>query len=361
MTTLWETSESLTADCDRGVNDEPFFIPVSRRDIIQLRLVVPYSYVALNGNGLPIGANLNLKAYNEAGTSVLCDYSDPTIGRFLYSYTNDGTNKVAEYQMFFCLGFKDEDLNEYGLYSVDATAGQVVYIDTGTTVYQFIYGVDEIPMPLVEWKAGSIAFVLTNIELGASTFEVGGTPVIPDAVTSSLICGHEEYKCFRFRLAVTFATLGQTINFWTKPFKVVRCDDVTMFLQGEYPAGLIDCGGHKHEGTGGDQYKNRHYLRVPGYVEDGPVRVTKSYNSRKYCYRTDRVETAVAKSTPMPKWYCDAIQVLLEGQNTRIDGKLYDQEESQTFFENIDLPGQKYNVLNVNLQSSKCEKVFVCQ
>lgn len=362
MLQLWEPSNTISADCDRGANDEPFFIPVTRRDIIQLRLIVPYAYVSLNGGGIPTGTGVELEAVNESGVTQLCNYTDASAGKFLYSYRNDSTNRIAEYQFLFNLGMADESGENYSLYSIAVTDGDVVKLDTTNEVYLFTYGVDDLPAGMIEYKAGVLAIVLTGYEYTNLTLEINGVADTVSALATTPACANESGACFRFKVTLGMVTLGQDLEYYTKPFRVIDCDDQTVLMESTFPAGMIDCTGHIHEGAGDDQYKNRHYLRVPAEVERLPSRIVKSYNSRMYSYKTERQEQFRLISEPMPQWFADAVETLLTGQEVRIDGAEYYQEGTDRFFEeNNDRQGSKYINLNINLQSSKCEKVFVCQ
>lgn len=361
MNQLWETS-LVGADCDRGVNDEPFFMPLTRRDLIQLRLIVPYHFVTLNGGGIPTGSGVALSIYNVTGTTLLCDYSTANIGNFLYSYRNDGTNRVAEYQFLFALGLADESAEQYSQYVFDVVANDVVMFDTGTTVYYFTYGIDDLPTGFIEYKSGSITVGLTDTEFTNYTLEINGVADTVHELATTPSCAHEDLACFRFKVSLNFATLGQTLEYFTKPFRVIRCDDEpTILMQATYPAALIDCGGHIHEGAGGDQYKNRHYLRIPGEVEVQSPKITKSYNNRSHNFKSQVQETFLLKSEPMPKWFADGIKTVIASQEVRIDGIEYLQEDIDLIFEKNDFQGSNYMNLNLPLQYRKCEKVFVCQ
>jgi len=363
MTQLWELSNTLSADCDRGSADEPFFLPVTRRDIIQLRLIVPYAYVSLNGGGIPTGTGVELEVVNESGVTQLCNYDNASVGKFLYSYRNDSTNRIAEYQFLFNLGMADESGENYGLYSFPVTSGDVVMLDTTNEVYLFTYGVDDLPVNIIEYKSGELAVVLTGYEFTNCNLEINGTPSSVTALANTPTCANESGACFRFKVTLGMVTLATNLEYYTKPFRVITCDDEqTVMLQSQFPAGLIDCTGHIHEGAGNDQFKNRHYLRVPAEIERLPSRIVKSYNSRMYTYKAERQEQFRLLSEPVPQWFADAVETVLTGQEVRIDGNEYYQEGGDRYFEeNNDRQGSKYINMNINLQSSKCEKVFVCQ
>lgn len=359
MNQLWETS-LISADCDRGVNDEPFFIPITRRDLVQLRLIVPYHFVTLNGGGIPTGTGVTLAIYNEAGTVQMCNYSDASVGKFLYSYRNDGANRVAEYQFLFALGLTDETGETYSQYTFDVVANEVVAFDTGTKIYYFTYGVDDLPPGFIEYKSGSIAIAMTNTEFSNYALEINGSTDTVTELATTPACAHEDFNCFRFRVTLNMSTLGQTLEYFTKPFKVVRCDEPTVYVQATYPAALIDCGGHIHEGAGGAQYKNRHYLRIPAEVEEQSPKVTKSYNSRSFNFKSQVQDTFLLKSDPMPKWFADAVKTIIASQEVRIDGVEYLTEDIDTIYEKNDFQGSNYMNFNLPLQHRKCEKVFVC-
>ena len=360
MNQLWELSETISADCDRGVNDEAFFIPVRRRDLIQLRLVVPYHFVTLNGNGIPTGTGVTLSIYNESGVTLLCDYSNASVGKFLYSYRNDGTNRVAEYQFLFALGLADENSENYSQYAFDVVANDVVAFDTGTNIYYFTYGVDDLPPGFIEYKSGSITVGLTGAEFSNYALAINGVIDTVHEIAQTPLCAHEDFACFRFKVTLNFSTFGQTLTYFTKPFKVDRSEDQSIYIQATYPASMIDCGGHIHEGAGGTQYKNRHYLRVPAEIEFQSPKMIKSYNGRSHNYKSEIQDTFLLKSDPMPKWCAAAIKTIIASQEVRIDNVEYLQENIDTIFEKNDFQGSNYMNLNLPLQHRKCEKVFIC-
>jgi len=362
MTQLWELSSTIAADCDRGPADEPFYLQCTRRDIMQLRLIVPYAYVSLNGGGIPTGTGVLLEVVNESGVTQLCDYDDATVGKYLYSYRNDSTNRIAEYQFLFNIGMADSGGENYSLYSFAVNDEDVVKLDTGNEVYLFTYGVDNLPENIIEYKAGELAVVLNGTEFTGYTLEINGIPDTVTALANTPTCANEAGACFRFKVTLGMVTLGTDLTFFTKPFKVMNCDEESILLEASYPSGFIDCTGHIHEGAGGDQYKNKHYLRVPAEIERLPSTVKKSFNSRMYAYKTERQEQFRLLSEPVPQWFADAVETILTGQTVKADGVEYFNEGSEKIFEeNNDRQGSNYINMNVNLQSSKCEKVFVCQ
>lgn len=363
MINFWEESD-ISNNCQIGTNDEPFYIPITRRDLINLRLTIPYHIITLNGGGLPISA-IEMKIVDEVGTTTLCDYSNPATGRFLLGFVNDLDNRSAHYQIITGLGLADENSANYAMYSFSVTTNDVIELDVNGTVYSFCYGQDVTPFPLIEWASGKLCISLTAAEHGSTTLTKNGVvTAISSSVCAVPSCAHEDFDCFRFKVSVTFSTLGITKHYYTKPYKVLRCDEPSVHIEAQYPVGTIDCDGQYHNGSGASGasfHFNRLLMRVPGGIEKLPSELEKSYNSRSYSYRSSITKRYLLKSPPLPQWFADSFETAIAAKTTLFDGVEYLQNNTNTIFENPEIIGTTYQNINLNLQSSKCEKVFVCQ
>jgi hypothetical protein len=163
---------------------------------------------------------------------------------------------------------------------------------------------------------------------------------------------------------VTFATLGVTKHYYTKPYKVVRCDEPTIFCEAQYPLNVQDCEGQFHNGAGAvgaSFHMNRLLMRIPGDIEQLPSEIEKSYNNRSRSFKSALTKRYQLRSTPIPQWFADSFEAVVAAKNVLFEGVEYLQNNGNTIFENPDTIGTTYQNINLSLQSSKCEKVFVCQ
>jgi hypothetical protein len=358
MVQYWETSD-ITDNCLKGPLDEPYFIPIKRTDLIGLRLQIPYHLITLNGGGLPTAVTMSI--VDNIGTTTLCSYS----GKFKLGYLNDGGNRIAEYQILATLPLNDEVGGEYQFLTFDVVSGDVVELTYGGNTYSFCYGIDDVPYPLIEWSPGKICFGEEVNILAALSYKKNNTPV--NILSSYLIsgaapsCAHEDFDCFRFKVSVILATYGHTMTYYTKPFKVLRCDDEeTLFIEGTYTSGSIDCAGQEHLSGGATMSKNKLYTRIFGEITDMPSEVKAEYNARNYCYRSSLIKKYLLKGLPIPMWMVRAFETIVSAQVVKFNGIEYSKNDVNSYLENIDINGMTYQNINLPLQSSKCEIVFVC-
>ena len=359
MIQLFEDNNVTSANCNISTLDEPFYIPIKRNDPLYFRVQIPYQYVTLNGGGIPTG-NILVKLVKVDGTTLLCDYGDETTNKFKFGYTNDSTNRIAEYQFFTGIGMADEGFNNYSVYSIDVSANDIVQLTVGTTEYSFVYGIDEIPFPLWECDAGKIAIILNLTEYGSTTLLINGSSDTLASLIGVPTCAHEDYQCFRIKVEIELVTYGETITFISKPYKIIRCDDPSVWLMGKYPSGQIDCAGHKHEASGNAFYKNLLFLRIIGELDDFPSEIQKVYNERSYNYKSTIIKRKVLRGEPIPSFYQDAFETLMLAKETRVDGVQLYAKDVSAFTEKIDINGVSFQNINLPLQLSKCENIFVC-
>jgi hypothetical protein len=362
MIHLWEQSDVSDFCSNGGDNDQPFYIPVKRTDLISLRFQLPYGLVDMNGGGLPIGDKVSLSIVSGDTATTLCDYSNSTINKFNFGYINDSTNRIAEYQFLLGLGLADAIGDNREIYTFDVGEGDLVYLDFAGTIYVFKYGTDSIPAPLIEWKSGSVCLSMTALEVATASLTINGSPNLFDAIFSTPVCAHEDFACFRFKLTVELVTYGTTQEYYTKPFRVVQCDEPTIFVESTYPSGVIDCSGQIHSSGGDAMAANKLYMRIPAEIERVPSVFEKSYNSRSRSFKSSVTKKYLLKSLPIPQWYADAFETCMAAKTTKLDWVEYLQPDINSLFEtNNELNGHTYPNIYLYLQSSKCETVFVCQ
>lgn len=363
MVQLWETSETTQFNCGIADNDKPYFVPIKRDDFFHMRLNIPYQYVAQNGGGLPIGASVALKIVDETGASTLCDYLAANGTRFLFAYKLDTVNRIAEYQFMGAIFLKDENAHTHNVYTFDVADGDIVNLDINGTVYYFTFGTDEIPMPLVQYEAGKICFGADSTTLSAS-LEINGVAASINALTATAAtCSHEDFRCWRFKVSVTFATLGVTKDFYSVPFRIDEYDqNDTVLLQAQYPTGTIDCAGQIHTGTctSGTFDLNRLFMRIRGEIQTEPSRIKKTYNSRSNAYKSERTKQYKLFSEPIPYHIEDAVETMIAAKTFEVDNTAYYFDNAELISEIPEGFGSDYKNLAVSLSSTKCEKVFVC-
>lgn len=361
MIQFFEESNDISNNCLIGTLDEPFYIPIKRNDPLYLRVQVPYQFVTLNGGGIPTGNKVDMKIVAVDGTTTICDYGDGTTAKFLYGYVNDSTNRIAEYQFLTGIGMEDENFENHNIYSFDVVANDIVILAVDDIVYTFVYGIDEIPYPLWEYDTGKIAIVLSDTEVSLTTVDINGASGIIDTAVDVPQCAWENNDCFRVRIDIELTTYGNTITYLSKPYKILHCDEPSVWLTGKYPSGSIDCAGQKHESSGGYSFhKNLLMMRIIGELDDLPSEIEKTYNERSYNYRSSVIKRKVLKGDPAPLYFIDAVETVMLAKETRVNGVQYYAKDINTFTENIDINGVTYQNINISLQSSKCENIFVC-
>lgn len=359
MNQLWETSETNIYNCGLSDNDKPYFIPIRRTDFIAMRLIVPYQYVTQNGTGLPIGTSCTLSIVDETDSTTLVSYGSTSTNRWrLGTYNGSGH---AEYQILAPMRLPDETGANYSVYYFDVSSGDIISLDDNGTVYYFIYGTQATPSPIVELKSGRLCIGLNTTTLGGVSLTVNGSPGTLTSIASSLASGtHEDFSCFRIKFTANFATLGVNKAWYSKPFKIARCDDDSMLLECVYPASMIDCEGHLHETSNSNFWDGaKMWLRVGADLERDPDRIKKTYNDRQFCYKSEVQKQYRLLSEPIPDFMESAVGTLLAARNFYIDNTEYFFEQ-ENFVENPENSGYEFKNLNISLLSSKCEKTFVC-
>jgi hypothetical protein len=357
MNNLWESS-SLQANCNICDADKPFFISVERSDLVGLRFQVPWSLIVAAGLGIPTTASLAI--VDEIGTTIYTDFGVNTSNRFLLGYRLDTTNKLAEYQIYTGVPMADELGNNWSQFYFTATSGQII----SSTLYgvTWVYGIDELPYPFIEVKPGVIVKggILTDVNL-TDVITINGTPTAQQKLFSGTppTSATEGGNCFRYRL--TFTIAGVSRQFFTKPFKVVRCDD-TVRLEGRYNLDQIDCNQYMHSSSSGLTASIVPFMllqRIPADIQRVANRIKKMQNENCFVYKSEIQKQYNLKSDPLPEWYVDEIENLMLAQDFRVNNQSYLIESAENIFENNDFGGNYQNI-NVSLQSCKCETVFVC-
>jgi hypothetical protein len=363
MNQFWENT-ATQFNCTIKGNDESFFIPMLRTDPVFLRLVVPWQLVQFNGGGLPnSGANVSLSIVDETDSTTYFDYSGVSSNRFRLGTINDGTNKHAEYQILAPFRVQDENGENYAYYYFDVVSGDVVELDDNGTIYSFIYGKTLPPEVFWEYKSGRFGIGLNVTTLAGVTLKKNNvTASLTSIVTSLGTAGaHENFNCFRFKLSVNFATYGQVVDFYTKPFKIVRCNEDTIYMSAQYPLSSFDCEGHKHESSNSNLWDaNRLSFRLHADVDTEPSRIEKKFNDRQFTFGVTKIEYVSLKSDPIPLWMERAAENILCARDVMIDNVTVYNQEADTIAENPEINGFEFRNLNVLLQLSKCELTFVC-
>lgn len=360
MNNIFE-DKPISFNCSIGGNDEPFFIPLDKYDPIFLRLQIPQVEILLNGGvgSLPSASKVQLYATDEVGTNIY-DYQQTSNMYALGRIENSGH---SEYQFLFPnFNTNFYKLNPSGLINV----GDVIeYTTLNGEYYIFEYGVDRLPPRFYQITTNTDELMLVddNVPTGSILVYVNQTlvPVIKlfSKVSFSTI------NCFRFKIDVQFSESGHDLEFYTKPFKVMICED-TSLLEGIYPLNTIDCEKHIHQSAFGcptlvgSIIPNYLRFRVYGDVQSEPNKIKKTYNSKWYNSKSERIKKHTLKSEPMPEWYCNEIENLISAKDFRVNGTNYVLDNSETITENTDIL-TTYKNINVPLSSSKCEIVFVCQ
>jgi hypothetical protein len=362
MIQLWEKYGSeISANCDRGELDEEFYIPIKRNDPLWFRLQIPYAYYELNGPGLPV-ANVELTIVDVAAINDLCQYSTPAFNQYAFTYKLDTTNRIAEYQFLAAIGFADDNGYNYDVYDMNVVSGDLIDLSYDDYSFVFKYGSDEIPYPIFEVSSGKLCIILNSDQATNAIYQVNGVGGTLSAYFSgsSPIASFEDFECWRLKVKVTFGG-GAIMYFYSKPFKILHCEEESVWLEGTYTAGDIDCAGQIHTITGGDDfYPNKLMMRIIGGIDRLPDEVNKDYNSRSFNFKSSIIKKYALKGQPVPQYYLEALQTLFLAKNTKIDGIEYYAKDVQQFSENLDIIGASYQSIAIPLQSSKCENIFVC-
>ena len=359
---LWE-QDNTGFNCSKCGIDEPFFMPLQRYDMIALRFQIPYYLINYNGGGIPVGPNVRIDFFNEAGTVNLCTLGAANSGTFAFGRINDTTNKLAEYQFFMPVPFKDEIGDNVGHGWFDVNAGQRVLIigAYGGTI-EFTYGVDVTPPQLMEVRPGRLVFPY-NANAIAVTVSLDNTPIAFSLAYTAPTCAHENFDCFRIRLTIVFALpAAGTRTFWTKPFKVQRCDEPSIKIHGIYPAGAIDCNQYIHNTAFTTPMANANnvYIRIPADLTKTANKVSKTYNQKCFAIKTEKRATYSLNSLPVPDWFANEAENVMQAKDTYFDNLKLQLPDVDNIFTNSDVQGMEYQNLALTLEACKCELVFSC-
>ncbi len=218
MNELFETSNEQF-NCNLCDNEEPFYIPVERFDMISLRVNVPYNYVTANGGGLPSSANVAVSLVDETGTTTLCNYGTGAT-RLVQGNYNDGTNKVAQYQLYMPIPFASApftppaspDYFSHAYFVVNQGDHVKIVGGDGYNTCDFIFGIDTLPANFYMIKPTTIAIPYKPGTLG-NILTINGTPTTYTPLYGTLLsCDHEYFSCFRVKIVVTFVTSSQVLT-----------------------------------------------------------------------------------------------------------------------------------------------------
>lgn len=358
---LWEQN-STGFNCEKCGLDEPFIMPVNRTDMMAVRFIVPYYLVAANSNGLPIGAALKLSMVDQLGTTTLCDLGVATAGKFMYSRYNDVTNQDAQYQFYFPVPFKDQYGYNYSHAYFDVNVGQHVKITGSDTPAdgEFVYGVDPTPAIFQEIKAGRLVFPF-RMPGWILSVSLDGIPIAVGYPYAGSSCSHENFNCFRLKLEITFSVAGVTKTYYTKPFKVTKCEE-TIRISGQYSSGSKDCNGYIHNGTMTPAISdlNRLFLRIPADITRDANKVKKTYNSKCFPIKSERIPMYNINSDPMPEWMVDEVENIMIAKDTQYDNLPLMLTDTDSIFSTQEISGFEYQYINLNLQACKCLTIYSC-
>lgn len=363
MNNLWEQT-NIQANCANCGVDEPFYMPIKRTDLVNVRFQVPYHLVSANGGGLPVGGNVRLSIVDEVGTTTLCNLGTASGGQFMWVRYNDATNKKGEYQFYFPVGMANELNQNYRHGFVDVNAGQYLQIsNTGTEADGgFTYGVDETPSIFQEIRPGRLVFPYRlpglSVIVSLDGVSVGYTNVYPTATT----CAHEQFNCWRLKLTLTFSTSGVTKEYYTKPFRVNRSCDDSLMLSGVYPSGATDCNGYVHNGVVSPAVAdpNRLFLRMPAVLNQVASRVKKTFNDKCFSVRGERQPAYRLNSDPVPSWFASEAEGVFLAREFYVNNMELQSTDNDQLFTGVDIPGYQYQYLDVPLQSCKCQLIYGC-
>lgn len=361
MNNFWEQS-NIQANCDLCGIDEPFFIPVGREDLINLRFIVPYHLVAANGGGLPIGAGVTIDIVNEIGTTVLCAMGAANSSNFGFGYLNLPTPKVAQYQFYIPQPFKGPTGINIGWAYINVNAGQNVVItgaNTGANS-QFTFGVDPLPASFYQVTPTRLVFPYNgNILSIVATLDGASVPVT--LFLNRPTCNHENFQCFRVRLTINFASAGVTKVYYTKPMRVFKCEE-TIRLSASYPSTAIDCNGYRHTATlvPNTFSATQLYLRIVGTLNKTANKVKKTYNNKCFSIKSERTPQYKLNTPPVPEWFASEVENILLAKETAYDNMPLLLSDTENVFNNQEVNGYTYQHIDLTLQSCKCEVIFSC-
>lgn len=360
MNNLWEQS-NIQANCELCGVDEPFYMPIGRQDLINLRLQIPYYLVTQNSGGLPIGASVRLGMTDEAGT-VICDLGLATANNYLFSRYNNTTTKKAEYQFYIPQPFKDENGINYGWKYVDVNEGQHLLITgTGTDAdCEFTYGVDDTPAVFYEIKNGRLAFPFESTAPLIFAY-LDGVPATITNLFNSPTCAFEDFDCFRVTVQVQFSVSGVIKQYFSKPMRIERCED-TIKIRATYPSLTTDCNGYIHDGTFSNPIADTNilFIRMVGNLNRSANRVKKTYNNKCFSIKGERTPMYKLNTPPVPTWFAQEVENLLIAKETEYNNVPLLLQDTDQLFQEQGVPGYTYQHLDISLNSCKCEITFSC-
>ncbi len=361
MNNIFESSDN-SANCQLCPSDEPFFIPFTDEDFFALRLQIPYSLIASEGGGLPINTKFNLSIVDELGTTLLYDFGDMSTQKYNVGYRNNATDKLAEYQIYAPVPFADESGYVHGHRYVDVADGDLVRITGAGYNELFYFNQDEIPYPLYRVSPTKLGIPVVTGLVGSLVVSVNNVGATIKMVYPTGVGVAGEAGCFRFKITIEFTPSANTFDYFTKPFKRIKCDEVVRVI-GTYPGNTIDCNSNMHQSFTFNYTmfaQNMLIGNVFADCEEIASVVKKTYNSNSFNYKSEKQRRFAFKSDPCPKWYADHIENIVLAKLFEINNTAYIMEGAESIFKDSDIDSVSFQNIDVNLQLRKCEKVFSC-
>lgn len=361
MNNIWELSNTPD-NCNLCASDEPFFIPFTDTDFFALRLQVPYPIVDLEGGGLPTGTSFTFSIVDETATNTLLALGNATSNKFNLGTRVDSTLKLAEYQIFCPVPFSNANGVGYRQRYVDVAEGDLIQISGGQYNEVFYIGTSTVPAPLYMISPTKLGIPIDVPSIGSLVVNVNGSsatikqvyPTDPVAVTES--------GCFRFKVSINYSVSGNTYDYYTKPFKRVKCNEVVR-LEGIYPGTTIDCEQHMHT-FGSWNYtmfaSNMLFATVDADLTEIASMVKKTYGNKCFNFKSEKQRRFSLKSNPMPKWYADEIENISLAKTFLINNVEYYHQEGESIFKDSDIESVSFQNIDVLLTQCKCENVFAC-
>jgi len=361
MNNIWELSNTPD-NCKLCASDDPFFIPFTDTDFFALRLQIPYAIVDLEGGGLPYGANFVFSIVDETATNTLLALGNGASNKFNLGARVDTTLKLAEYQIYAPIPFADANGVGHRHKYITVAAGDLVQISGGGYSELFYVSQDSIPYPLYMISATRLGIPVDAATVGTLVVSVNGAPVTPDEVYPTTVGVASEISCFRFNVTITYGGSGNVYEYYTKPFKRVKCNEVVR-LEGIYPTATIDCEQHMHTFTvwNYDMFaSNMLFATVDADLTEIASMVKKTYGNKCFNFKSEKQRRFSLKSNPMPKWYADEIENISLAKTFLINNVEYYHQEGESIFKDSDIESVSFQNIDVLLTQCKCENVFAC-
>lgn len=363
MNNIFEHSDN-SANCQLCPEDEPFFIPFLNDDFFAIRLQVPYALVELEGGGIPINANFDMSIVDELGTTMIFDFGDMTSNKFNVLYRNDPSLKLAEYQLYLPIPFADDNGAVHIHRYVDVVEGDLVQVSGAGYTEVFYFTQDQIPYPLYKVSPTKLGIPVISGLVGSLVVNVNNTSATIKQVYPTEVGVAGETGCFRIKISLAYpGGSGNVYDYFTKPFKRVKCNDDILRLIGTYPSNTIDCNSNMHQSFNFNYSmfaQNMLVANIDANCEEVASMVKKTYNAKYHNFKSERQRRFNFKSDPCPKWYADHIENIVLAKNFEINNTAYIMEGNDQIFKDSDIDSVSFLNIDVNLQLSKCEKVFSC-